>query len=459
MKNKSRVENIRLLTLFLALELMLFIAFDLGNIGVVLKGIAIVFALILLPLFWKETKADLASGLYFLLMPLFFYGVFLLLSPAYGKYDGFAGPSITIMNYSMFERLISAFALLAIILLGYFLQKSRVFSTKVVYITLLAGLTLPLLISLIATLATFGFFHTLLYAGKVIFYNGQAYSVANQASLLVGFKLMNVDIDVLINSALFITSVATGLIFIKKDTNKYVTITLSVVGGIGLLTIVLTGSFLSLIFLLPALIFALLKRFELLKKLDNKITGFVILGVLGAGLLVFILGAFNVFNIQGFYQRVPLLRKLLFNSYMQRFYLIFSESFRSFTLTGFASNYVGGTKVFPSHSLFFDVLWIDGLVPFLLLMAFFVLAIIAIYRYFKESEDDVILKVAVISVFITIFIRSLLNYPFNKFIFDEDMAKNNFPLINQPEFLVFVFLVGYMFKTKNRPEVVSNENE
>ena len=89
MKNKSRVENIRLLTLFLALELMLFIAFDLGNIGVVLKGIAIVFAIILLPLFWKETKADLASGLYFLLMPLFFYGVFLLLSPAYGKYDGF----------------------------------------------------------------------------------------------------------------------------------------------------------------------------------------------------------------------------------------------------------------------------------------------------------------------------------------------------------------------------------
>ncbi len=457
MKNKSRLENIRLLTLFLALEVMLFIAFDLGNVGILLKGVAIVFAIILLPLFWKETKADLADGLYFLLMPLFFYGIFLLLSPAYAKYDGFSSPSQTIMNYSMFERLISAFSLLAIILLGYFLQKSRVFSTKVVYITVLTGLALPLLISLIATLSSFGFFHTLLYKGKVIFYNGQAYRVDNQASLLYGFKIMNVDIDVLINSALFITSAATGLLFVKKESDKFVTVSLASIAGIGLLTIVLTGSFLSLIFLLPALVFALLKRFDLLKKLDNKTVGIVLLSILGVGLIVFLVGAFNVFNIQALYQRVPLLRKLLFNSYMQRFYIIFSETFRQFVLTGFISSYAGSMKVFPSHSLFFDVLWIDGLVSFLLLLAFLVLAIIVIYRYLKKSEDEASLKVALISVFITIFFRSLLNYPFNKFIYDEFMAINNFPLINQPEFLVFIFTIGYMFIPKTKLEEVNNE--
>lgn len=472
MKNKTRAENIRLLTLFLALEIMLFIAFDLGNIGTILKSVAIVFAIILLPLFWKETKADLASGLYFLLMPLFFYGIFLLLSPAYGKYDGYISQSFTIMGYSMFEQIISAFALLAIILLGYFLQKSRVFSTKAVYITLLAGLALPLFISLIATLASFGFFHTLLYKGKVIFYNGQAYSVANQAMLLFGFKLMNVDIGVLINSALLVTSAAAGLLFVKKDSNKFVTISLSIIGGIGLLTLILTGSFLSLLFLLPALIFALLKRFDLLKKLDNKITGIVLLSVLGVGVLVFIMGAFNIFNIQGFYQRVPFLRKIFFNSYMQRFYTIFSgtfsimrdyvifeKTFRAFTMTGFDYNYAGALRVFPSHNLFFDVFWIDGLFSFLFLMVFLVLAVIVIYRYFKESEDETSLKVALISVFITIFIRSLLNYQFNRFVFDENWSINHFPLINQPEFLVFVFTIGYMFKSKNRLEVASNETE
>lgn len=459
MKNKSRVENIRLLTLFVALELMLFIAFDLGNIGIILKGIAVVFALILLPLFWEETKADLASGLYFLLMPLFFYGIFLLLSPAYGKIEGFNSQVVTTMGYSMFERLISAFSLLAIILLGYFLQKSRVFSTKTVYITLLAGLTIPLLISLIATLASFGFFHTILYQGKVIFYNGLAYPVSSQASLLVGFKIMNVDIDILINSALFLTSAALGLLFIKKDSNKFVTISLGVVGGIGLLTIILTGSFLSLVFLLPALIFALLKRFDLLKKLDNKKSGIAFLVVLGVGGLIFIIGAFNAFNIQAFYQRVPVLRKIFFNSYMQRFYLIFSESIRDFNWSGFANNYVGSVKIFPSHNVFFDVLWIDGLLAFLLLVVFLVLSVIVIYRYFKESEDDLILKVALISVFITIFMRYLLNYPFHKYIFDENMAINNFPLINNPEYLVFIFSIGYMFKANNKLEEVNHESE
>ena len=85
MKDKIRESKLALISLFLALEVVLFIALDFGNIGPVFKALAFLLTAILAPFFFEEMKVDLGQGLYVLLMPILFYALVTLVAPAYGS--------------------------------------------------------------------------------------------------------------------------------------------------------------------------------------------------------------------------------------------------------------------------------------------------------------------------------------------------------------------------------------
>lgn len=461
MKKELQNNRLTLISLFLALEVMLFVALDFGGIGIVYKSLALILVLILTPYFWKEMKLDLSRGLYVLLMPIILYGFITLIAPAYGTMD-VVYANETFMNLSMLYRLLNVFGLVAIMLIGYFLRKSAVFLPKHVYVVVLGGLALPILISLFATLINYGFFHTIVYKGYVNFYEGVAYPVATQASYLSGFKIMTVDINVLRGGAIGLASVGLGLIFLKKESDRFELIALGIISGVGLLTLILTGSFLTLIFLLPAIIFALIVRFNVMRFLKNRITLYIVIAIIVLGLVIFVFTAFNIMNLQTIWQSNPITRKLLFNGYMQRFYFVFREAITFVNLVGDFRNSVLGFKVFPTGSFLFDVMWIDGLLGFLMVAIFLGIFIYHLYVNFNKGSQDKTLKVAVISILLTLFFWFNLYYPFNQYVFEEFKDVNYFPLITSPYFLVALFLAGYIFNVENPDEVkeeVTNEEK
>lgn len=460
MKEKIRQSNLALISLFLALEVVLFIALDFGNIGTVFKTLAFVLTAILTPFFFKEISVDIGKGLYSLLMPLFFYGFVTLVAPAYGSYPEMYANEI-FMQLSFMKRLINLLGVVSLLLLGYFIGKSGVFATKHIFILILAGLAVPVLISLFATLINYGFFHPFVYKNLVMYYNGQEYEVANQASLLYGFRLMVGDLKALASMAVIITSAGLGLLFVNEEKDKFTIISLSIISAVGILTLILTASFSALLYLIPALIFALLAKFDVLHKLKNKITLWVVIALFGIGLLIFLLTAYNAFNLQEVWQQNRVTRKLLYNGYMQRFYLIFKEAFGFRNIYGYFGTMVGGVQVFPSGSFLFDVMWIDGLIGFLALVIFFVMFVIRLFKYFNNDKDEKVLKIVLVSVLLTTLFRFMLRYPFKIFTYKEfsESPINNFPLINMPIFLVTVFIAGYIFVIKDNTETDNKEKE
>jgi ABC-type enterochelin transport system permease subunit len=150
-------------------------------------------------------------------------------------------------------------------------------------------------------------------------------------------------------------------------------------------------------------------------------------------------------------------RKLFFNGYMQRFYIIFKEAFGFRNLYGHFAMTVEGYKVFPSGNFLFDAMWIDGLIGFVALLAFFVMFVIRLVKYFNKDKDERVLKVVLISVLLTAFFRFMLRYPFKIFTYQEFSDINNFPLINSPLFLVTVFIAGYVFVLKEDKKIEEEE--
>lgn len=457
MKKELQSKTLVLISLFLALELILFIALDFGRLGLVFNILAVLLVAILAPFFFNAMKVDLAKGLYILLMPILFYGMVTLLAPAYGTMDIMYNNE-TFMQYNLFEKIIYLIGAISIILIGYFIRKSGVFKAKHVYIVILAGFTAPLLVSLFATLINYGFFHTLIYKGKINFYGGSAYLVVKQASYLYGFKIMTVDINVLLTNAVIVASSGLGLLLAKKDVHKFELISLSIMSAIGLLTIILTGSFLTLIFLLPAILFALFIKFNLFRYVNNKISAYIVIALVALGALIFTLNAFNLSNINNIWANNPVTRKLFLNGYMLRFYYVFREAFTFRNVLGDFRNSIGTERIFPTGNFLFDAMWIDGLLGFLFLLTFLVIFTINLIKYFMNKNDDKVLKLMLVSVLLTIFFRFMLFYPFNQYLYKEFQDVNHFPLNHSPYFLILLFLAGYTFYVKQEVEVAHEEN-
>ena len=457
MKKELQNKTLVLIALFLTLELILFIALDFGRLGTVFNMFAFVLVALLAPFFFKAMKVDLAKGLYILLMPILFYSFVTLLAPAYGTMDVVYNNE-TLMNYSFLDKAATLFGAISILLLGYLLRKSKVFLPKHVYIVILAGLTAPILISLFATLINYGFFHTIIYQGKVNFYGGSSYLITKQASYLYGFKIMTIDINVLLSGALIIASAGLGLLLAKKELHKFELISLSLISAIGVLTIILTGSFLTLLFLLPAIIFALIVRFNLFRYFKNKITLYIVIGLLALGSLIFVLNAFNVSNINNIWASNKVTRKLFLNGYMLRFYYVFREAFTFRNILGDFRNTIGIDNIFPTGNFLFDAMWIDGLLGFLFLAAFLIIFGINLVKYYINDNDDKVLKVMLVSVLLTMFFRFMLFNPFHQYLYKEFQGANHFPLNRSPYFLVVLFLAGYTFFVKEEVEVSHEEN-
>lgn len=458
--NKLKFEQKVLpLLMFFATELMLLVTLNFGNFGLYLRIIAFLITALLIPVFWKKLELDLANGLFMLLAPLLIYGLVIMLSPAYGTNSQYA-ESLIFMQRSPFQLVVNVLGVVAFLLLGYFVNLTKIIKREHALVSLFAGVALMLFISLIATIFNYGFFHTLKYAGKVIFYNGIAYNVSNQASLLIGFNIATVNVNVLINLALFLSSLAIGLIFFDKKMSKLLFISLIVAGSLGVLTLFVLAAFKPILFLIPSLAVALLFKFKLQNHKAVKISVYALVGLFAFGVLIFTLIAFNVLNLQTFLASNSFTRRLFLNGYLNKFYLTFTELL-NFSFP-FGNPYVfseNSIVVFPTGNIIFDSMRIDGLFGVILLLAVIFFIGKTVVNFVRNNDEHQGLTFALVSFVITLFIRYMFHYPFQMYIFTKDYwSINYFPLIEDSIFALVLFMTGLIFTIKSEG-VSTNETK
>ncbi|HZJ89316.1 MAG TPA: hypothetical protein VFD05_01350 [Bacilli bacterium] len=459
-KVKLYLEKVYPLAIFLAVELMFLISFNFGDGSFILRIIALVLAVLLTPVLFKELDVSLSKGLFLIIAPLFLYSMVTLFAPAYQINNEVMHMDNIFMQRSTFQLVFNVLGTLSFVLLGYFVSRAKMIKPIYIILAIFGGFALLLLISLLATLINYGPFYRLIYANQVNFYHGQPYNVSSQSSYLLGFKVITANYQVLSNLAVSLTALALGFLFLNDFKNKLVVISISVIAGIGLLTLILLPDFLALLFLVPAIGLGLFLKFKLHRIKGVNIALYVVLGVIGLSAITFLLTAFNVFNITSLLESNKITRKLFLNGLFMRFYGVLRDSFDSRFIFGFnyAYSLETGTKVFPTGNFLFDSLRLDGLFGFVFLVVFLAFAIVTFVRYWNKSEDEAAFKFMFIAFFVTVFARFMFYYPYNIYIFRNDFWRiDHFPFVESSYFALLAFAVGYAHIDQTKKEVATEE--
>ncbi|MGI6644641.1 MAG: hypothetical protein ACOX28_02695 [Bacilli bacterium] len=460
----NRKENynrsVKLIFLLVVFQLLFFVALNLGPLLHILKVIAIILVILSIPVFYKAIKGDFFMEIIVYLAPLLIYLITILATLTYQKPPtGVYGELDLFMNKSTISIVGSVFGILSFFMLGVFVNKHDYFTPKVrsyLPLAIFAGLALLVMISLIGTLANYGAYYRVIYAGKVNYYAGRPYLIGNQAKLLMGFNLETVNPKVLVNAAVILCAASTGFLFLDQSENKTLSIVLSSLSVLGLLVIALLPDWKALLFLLPSFAFALLYRFDQLGKKWLKIT----LIVIGVIILIFlIIGFVIVFGSEGLIKALQsnkVTRKIFLNGHVSRYYQVIRDSFKfNFkALLGVPTKTpvyplsitVGMNKIYPTGNIFMDLLREAGWFAVLGLLIFAILGIKVAINYLKNSDDSKFNKAILISFLISLFFRYFFYYPLEQYAFtDKYWVYNYFPLFESPLFLISIFILGYMF--------------
>ena len=296
----------------------------------------------------------------------------------------------------------------------------------------------------------------------VNYYDARAYQIANQANILQGFSIATIDYKVLITLGLLLITPIFALLFIKEVKEKlylYLLIAFAVIGG---LTLIFLTDYKSLIFLIPALLLAVMLKFKLFEKKWFKISLITALSVGGLLIVLGVLASFEVDFVVTLLKSNALTNRLYYNGYTLKYMAIIRESLDMNYL--FGNPYIdalGANQIiFPSGNLLLDAIRETGIIGAFALVALIVFAVKIAINYIKLSNDTNVTKYLVLGFLITLMSRYMINYAFNQLAFTESYwSINYFPFVESKEFAISLFLIGYMYIAKNKPIAIKNESE
>jgi len=449
------------IAIFLVIELMFLLAFNLGNLGSAYRLFAILLVIVLLPAFLKTLNEDLTNGFIFIFLPLVIFLISMAFSPVFGSHPSeLFSPSISLLNRDLFTILMTSVGGIAFLLLGYFISRTKLISKTNFIFFIYTGIALLLFVSLAATLMNYGFFHRIIYGERVNYFEGSAYPVVLQANLLQGFNIETVNYNVLVTMGLLVIVPLFALLFLKELKKPYPLILIAI-GSIGLLTVIFLTDFRSLIYLIPALLLALMFKFKVHKMKHFKATILVAVALGVFLIFVGILAALEVGFVETVLNSNALTRRIFYNGYTIKYMGIIKEAFDPNFLFGNPYNYsYENILIFPSGNIILDTMKETGIVGVIAFLAVIVIAIKFSVDYINHSSDNVVTKYMVLAFLVTLFTRYMLKYQFNQLSFDQSYwQRNYFPFVESKEFAISLFLIGYMYIAKTRREVNIKKGE
>lgn len=304
--------------------------------------------------------------------------------------------------------------------IGNYLSKENEYKVKL-YDVIFSFLIFMTAISVFSTLYSYGLFYAYRYS-----------SVASSAKMLVGFRIYEVQKDVLGYISALSLAPLSALIFYKgkKDHTFYILLASCLFGLINLLT---SPNVVGLAIVICGTILTLLIRF-FPKDKKKKIICFSALGIIVLLGIAFILLKGQQIN------RVRVIFDTLKNSIQYPLGMGYDE----------ANTMLNGAM--STRNLFFDALYQGGWLAFISLITLWALIAILLYKYYKKSDDDSFKKNLILGLFIHYFIYVNLNYTQKIFVQYDDIL----PYYLDPMFLIILVFTGYMFQKTHPNSIESN---
>lgn len=453
MKN-NKIEAINVVAIFLLLETIAFISFGLSNSIVVFSILGIVMVTLLAVVTIREINKSGTINALFFLIPLIIFGLISVLG-------GFSG----LIDIS--DRIFIPFAFLSFAAIGYFAGSNKSFDMSKALLIIYGGLAAFVFIILIITMIQYTPFYTLIYDNAYTYYDGEVSPVpiGRTAFILSGFhsELVSIEYFSFFPSVLSSSVIALFFISPKKEKKKFILYT--IYAGIGILTLILTPTKLTLltdIILIIAIAVIILTGKKIIKYSILKWVLVAFLALLAIGLIVLIINA-QVFwewtsGFRNFIASNPFLDRL-FNSnrFSSSYDLILKYAFASNTIFGFN---ILHSEVGISNSIFFDTIATSGIIGLIFLIAMFVFGFSNLSQYFKTHKDKLVDKLLIFGFITSFLLYSLINYDSQPYIYFSDYT----PIYQNNLFLVVIFLFAYTFgegkkevKTINEIEVSKKE--
>jgi len=359
---------------------------------------------------------------------------------------------------SFSSALINAMGILAFYALGLMSRRLKNLTLQKVVLAVLFGLAFLVLISMIATLADYGFFYAVRYAGLVRYYDGRYIALSNDYSLLYGFKILSVSLRYSMQFAFVLSISLLSLLFISPKKNKLLFIGVAVAGGIGLLAMIFAPYVFGFKLAIPFVVFALLLRFVKFPQATpkwEKIVGYVALGLGFIFLLIMFInglkGGIGVLT-SGFLGK--LFNNRLLTVANETVAVAFHKSNGAFDITGLfglsfdqTGEWLGqsvNSSFFVRNRVFeFAALYEGGLIGFLGVFAMLVFAVVAFRKYLhldKTLDGGKILILLLVASYV--FYASLANdsTPLN-----ENPSLYVSPLARNGMILLLVYFLGYAY--------------
>jgi hypothetical protein len=389
-RNRKEINWDKLLS-FAILAVLFFLSFSFGGTYYIFLYQAFGFMLAVALFLVVEISADKTSK-----KSLFYYAIPIIIFAIFSSFGRFWLSTDTDFIPSGF---INMMGVVGYFLLGILSQRCKSFNFLYLLIAILGGLALLVLINTIITLVDYGPFYLWRYAAYDRYYDGIAYPIANEMGFLDGFSLSLASPHYVLSFAFVLASSLSALLFISPKEQKELFITIAVLGGIGLLSLLLSFSKAVLLVYVLLMVLALLLRFVHLPKKAPRweaIVGWVLLGLVVLFLFVaFLNGLLGISALnKGF------LGKLFNNSRMVMFNDILSVSFRpngqwnflgffgmDSSYTGYWNNASVAVGFYAKNvTMEFTVLYEGGVLAFLAFLTSVVFAVISLRCYLHEGD-------------------------------------------------------------------------
>ena len=442
---------------FLILEILALVSFTFANINEVFYLItaALSICAFVFAFFINNDRKD-----FFKLVPVV-AGLFII--SGITAFGGFGHSFSTLSNVATF------FALPAFFSLGFFARRLGGLKIEHVLLAIGFGLAAITLVGTITTWIQYGLFYTEVHKAKpVYFYEGTAYNAIKEMGWLMGFRITEVAVEYGSLFAIMCAVFLPALLFIKIKEQRNLFICSAVVGGIGFISLLTIPNWKALIFLVVASAFAFIYKFLKEKKTVCKVLYYVVVGVVGLGVLFFLITILNAaigFKFTGFFNKV-----LCDNSIMRAATNTLTGAVATnlsgmpYNLFGFdlsnpAAPIIGLSSIVEEPTMIFEyeVIKEVGLVGLLFVLALFAAIFVFVTRYVKSSKDNAFTKNVIVMMLVAFAL--LATFGFNVKIEPHNLNVYQ-PFLRSVPFMIALFLFGFTyFVPENEPQPVEKKVE
>lgn len=423
---------------FFVLELFAFLGFSFANSFILYALISVILFIFAILFSYDSLKKEKEDGLFFLIFLIPFF-LFILLTVC---------SRFSLNQIDAFTNVLTFVGLLCFVGLGYLSKYIEKFNLKYVFLVIYGALFLLVLISFIYSMVCYIPFYTWIYEGKYIYYDGERSTIYDTIKFLMGFEFNDVSIQhfQLYGTMLFSSVIGLKYISFKKEKKLFIAYLCFAI--LGLVSILFTINKVNLITFILAIGVIIFLIFVKKNYLALRISIYVILGMLGVLFIIFFLNAQSswdfVKGLQNLISSNFILDKLFNNNRLSIVYKQALDGLLSFEkIFGDSRNIY---EIVPTGSWLFDTMITSGLFGAISFICFVVFSIISIVRYNKISKDSELTKSLINSFVMMFFVYSLFAFdmqPYSHYL-------NIIPMVQNPMFLIVVFLIGYTFTSKKK---------